>query len=62
MCSSDLSVLDDELRKIDKGLAPDAVAQHCYAEAAALFLQLVEPDRFETFLTLPAYEMVAGAH
>jgi hypothetical protein len=55
-------VLDDELRKIDKGLAPEAIAEHCYAEAAALFLQLVEPDTFETFLTLPAYEMVANVH
>src|SRR5579859_6271912 len=56
------SVLDDELRKIDKGLAPEAIAQHCYAEAAALFLELVETDRFEPFLTLPAYKMVASAH
>jgi malate synthase len=56
------SVLDDELKKIDRALSPDAVAEHRYAEAAALFLQLVETDRFETFLTLPAYKMVANAH
>jgi malate synthase len=56
------SVLDDELRKIDKALSPEAVAEHRYAEAAALFLELVETDRFETFLTLPAYKMVASAH
>ena len=55
------SVLDDELRKIDKGLSPEAVGEHCYAEAAALFLQLVEPDTFETFLTLPAYKIVTNA-
>ena len=50
-----------ELRKIDKSLAPETVGEHCYAEAAALFLQLVEPDTFETFLTLPAYKIVTNA-
>ena len=54
-------VLDDELRKIDKTIPADKAGDYCYAEAAELFVKLVETDKFESFLTLPAYRMVASA-
>jgi malate synthase len=53
------AVLDDELAKIRSGLDAAAWARFRYDDAAKLFLDLVENDVFEEFLTLPAYRMVS---
>jgi malate synthase len=65
-------VLDDG-RKVDLALVHAIIAEELakivaehdndptgnYARAAELFAQLVEPQRFAEFLTLPAYELIA---
>jgi malate synthase len=53
------AVLDDELGKVRSGLDAVAWGRFRYDDAAKLFLDLVENDVFEEFLTLPAYRMVA---
>jgi malate synthase len=55
------TVLDDEMAKLRRGLDDEAWARSRYEDAANLFLDLVESDDFEEFLTLPAYRMVAEA-
>jgi malate synthase len=55
------AVLDDEIGKLRSDLDAAAWARLRYDAAAALFLDLVESDNFEEFLTLPAYRMVADA-
>jgi malate synthase len=55
------TVLDDEMAKLRRGLDDGAWARSRYEDAANLFLDLVESDDFEEFLTLPAYRMVAEA-
>jgi malate synthase len=55
------AVLDDELAKLRSGLDPAAWSKLRYDDAAKLFLDLVENEVFEEFLTLPAYRMVADA-
>ena len=52
-------VLGEELAKIRSGLDVVAWGKTRYDDAAALFLELVEGEEFEEFLTLPAYRMVA---
>ncbi|MEI9985027.1 MAG: hypothetical protein WDN69_18605 [Aliidongia sp.] len=55
------ALLDDEIGKIRSGLDAAAWARFRYDDAAKLFLDLVENDVFEEFLTLPAYRMVSEA-
>jgi malate synthase len=56
------ATLDDEIGKIRHGMDDATWRKFRYDDAAKLFLDLVEADRFEEFLTLPAYRMVAGAN
>ncbi len=55
------ATLDDEMGKLKNGMDPGAWKKFRYDDAAKLFLTLVEGDKFEEFLTLPAYRMVASA-
>ncbi len=52
------SVLGQEIDKIRTGMTDAAWAASRYDDAASMFLQLVEQDAFEEFLTLPAYRRV----
>jgi malate synthase len=53
------NVLDEELEKLREATDEVGWAKTRYEAAASLFLELVESDQFEEFLTLPAYRMVA---
>ena len=55
------SLLDDEIGKIRHGMDQPVWNKFRYDDAAKLFLDLVEADHFEEFLTLPAYRMVTSA-
>ncbi len=52
------SVLGQEIDKIRTATTDAAWAASRYDDAASMFLQLVEQDTFEEFLTLPAYRRV----
>ncbi len=52
------SVVAEEMAKLKALVGDAAYAGGKYSEAAKLFQDLVEADRFVEFLTLPAYEMV----
>jgi len=52
------SVLGQEIDKIRTATTDAAWSASRYDDAAAMFLQLVEQDAFEEFLTLPAYRRV----
>ena len=52
------AVLDDELGKLRSATDAAAWARSRYDDAARLFLDLVEGEVFEEFLTLPAYRLV----
>ena len=51
------TMIPEELRKIEALLGP-AYGEGRYPEAAEIFAQLVDDDRFVEFLTLPAYERI----
>jgi malate synthase len=53
--------VSDELARVRDGVEDAAWDAARYEDAAEMFLDLVEQDRFETFLTLPAYRRVAGS-
>ncbi|MFO0665791.1 MAG: malate synthase A [Polyangiaceae bacterium] len=46
----------EELKNIEGELGSEAFARGRFAEAAKLFLELVTAEKFEEFLTLPAYD------
>ncbi len=48
----------EELEKIREEVGADVYDNGKYAEAGALFLQMVTEDEFQDFLTLPAYERI----
>jgi malate synthase len=52
------ATVEGELQAIARELGPERVAAGRYHDAARLFLDLVERDAFEEFLTLPAYRRV----
>ncbi len=52
------AVLDDEMAKL-KTAAGGAFTSGRFEEAIALFRQLVLADKLETFLTIPAYKLIA---
>jgi malate synthase len=54
------TILAEEMAKLRAGLGA-TWSTHRYGEAAELFVDLVEADIFEEFLTLPAYKLVASA-
>jgi malate synthase len=51
-------IVDEELDKIKKRVGADRFGKGRYKEAAKLFLDLVEAEKFPDFLTLPAYDWV----
>jgi malate synthase len=51
-------LLEEELAKIRKSVGDERFGAGRYAEAAALFRDLVLAEEFTEFLTLPAYERV----
>jgi malate synthase len=51
-------LLGEELTKIRESVGPERYEAGRFAEAAALFRDLVLADAFTEFLTLPAYERV----
>ncbi|MFO0996235.1 MAG: malate synthase A [Alphaproteobacteria bacterium] len=53
--------LEEELEKIEMLVGATRFAAGKYREAATMFADLVTAEQFEEFLTLPAYECVAGA-
>ena len=50
------ATLEDELDKLRR----DAPSGHRYEDAATLFRELIDAERFVEFLTLPAYEQIVG--
>ena len=52
------ATVEGELATIARELGPERFAAGRYKDAARLFLDLVERDTFEEFLTLPAYRAV----
>ncbi|MBV8654212.1 MAG: malate synthase A [Alphaproteobacteria bacterium] len=55
------AILDEELAKLRKAAGEEAWKAGRYGDAGKLFLDLIEAPVFVEFLTLPAYDMVAGA-
>jgi malate synthase len=53
--------LEEELEKIEALVGAARFATGQYREAATMFGDFVTADRFEEFLTLPAYERVVGS-
>ncbi len=53
-------LLDEELRKLAALAGPDAYAKGRYKDAAKIFDELIEAERFPEFLTIPAYERLIG--
>ena len=51
-------LMDDEMAKLRTTLGAEAYDAGRYAEAAAMFVEMVTAEEFEDFLTLPAYERV----
>jgi malate synthase len=51
-------LLDEELAKIEGVVGADRFADGHYREAAELFHGMLVAEKFEEFLTLPAYERV----
>jgi malate synthase len=51
-------VLEEELEKLKAGAGEDAFEKGRYGDAAKLFLELIEAERFPEFLTVPAYEQL----
>jgi malate synthase len=54
------ATLADELGRLREGHDDQSWAATRWDEAAGIFLDLVEQERFEPFLTLPAYRRVVG--
>ena len=53
------TAISEEMAKLKTALGPEVYDKGRFGDAAALFARLVMADRFETFLTLPAYRMIA---
>lgn len=51
-------IVEQELVKTAQQIGVERFGSGRYDDAAALFTRLVESERFEEFLTLPAYDMV----
>ena len=51
-------VVDEELEKIKKLVGAERFGKGRYKEAAKMFLDMCEAERFPEFLTLPAYDWV----
>jgi malate synthase len=51
-------VVEEELEKIRKLVGAERYGKGRYKEAAKMFIELCEADRFPDFLTLPAYDWV----
>ena len=49
----------EELTKIQGELGPDRYARGQFPKAVEMFLRMVKADKFDEFLTLPAYEQLA---
>lgn len=55
-----LQLADEELGKIRARISKDVFLQSKYAEAAQLFISMITQDKFDEFLTLPAYQMLVN--
>jgi malate synthase len=55
------AIVDEELDKLRKTAGEEAWKAGRYGDAGKLFRDLIEAPVFVEFLTLPAYDMVAGA-
>ena len=51
-------LLDEELEKLKKLAGEEAYAKGRYRDAAKIFVDLIEAQRFPEFLTIPAYEQL----
>jgi malate synthase len=51
-------ILSEELEKLRAAAGEEAFQQGRYGDAAKLFMELVEAERFPEFLTVPAYEQL----
>jgi malate synthase len=51
-------IVGEETGKLRLAMGDDAYARSRYEDAARLMLELVEAERFEEFLTLPAYDRI----
>jgi malate synthase len=51
-------LLDEELQKLKQRAGDDAYAGGRYRDAAKIFVDLIEAQRFPEFLTIPAYEQL----
>jgi malate synthase len=52
------NLLDEELAKLEQMVGPEAYAEGRFTDAAAIFRDLIEAERFPEFLTVPAYEQL----
>jgi malate synthase len=52
------NILNEELEKLRAAAGEEAFQQGRYGDAAKLFMELVEAERFPEFLTVPAYEQL----
>lgn len=55
-----LAYADEEMKKIEQSVGPDAFRKAPYRRAKELVLNLTMDKEYAEFLTLPAYEMLAG--
>jgi len=53
-------LLDDEMAKLRGQLGDEVMAAGRFDEAIGLFREMSTSDAFETFLTLPAYDVLTG--
>jgi malate synthase len=51
-------LLEEELQKLKKLAGEEAYAKGRYKDAAKIFLDLIEAEKFPEFLTIPAYELL----
>jgi malate synthase len=52
------TLLAEELAKLEQMVGAEAYAEGRFADAAAIFRDLIEAERFPEFLTVPAYEQL----
>ena len=52
------TVLEEELREIQREVGAEAYSTGHFAEARTLFTRLATADQYESFLTIPAYELL----
>jgi malate synthase len=55
-----LALLDEEMTGLGEALGPDRFANGRFQEARDLFCRLCTSNRFEEFLTIPAYELLTS--